>query len=129
MKSTYHLLGVFWDHRVESTMPLDAAPYDITYAPIGTPICLFDHNGERRTIDLTRLLSINDQNDADHVIAQLRGCSNIAVIVDYRPSGGGITQRDFYTHRLRQALRLLEDHIPHACIVLMNQPGKMGLAA
>lgn len=47
MKSTYDLIGTFWDGR-----PADAVAQTVPYDPLmpeaGTPYCLFDINGKRR---------------------------------------------------------------------------------
>ncbi len=55
MKSTYDLIGTFWDGRrkrqIAQTVPYDLMP------EAGTPYCLFDINGKRRGIWLSVLFS------------------------------------------------------------------------
>lgn len=57
MKSTYDLIGTFWDGR-----PADAVAQTVPYDPLmpeaGTPYCLFDINGKRRGIWLSVLFAV-----------------------------------------------------------------------
>ena len=62
MKSTYDLIGTFWDGR-----PADAVAQTVPYDPLmpeaGTPYCLFDINGKRRGIWLSVLFAVRDEAD------------------------------------------------------------------
>ncbi len=119
MKSTYDLIGTFWDGR-----PADAAtetvPYDPLIPEIGTPYCLFDAHGKQRSIRLSALFAVRDETDWEHVKAPLTGCRQIAVIDDCHPRFQGQAVQQFHQHRLRQVLCLLRCEIPGAHVLVMK---------
>lgn len=121
MKSTYDLIGTFWDGR-----PADAVAQTVPYDPLmpeaGTPYCLFDINGKRRGIWLSVLFAVRDEADWERVRASLAGCRQIAVIDDCRPRFQGQAVQQFHQHRLRQVLCLLRCEIPGAHVLVMKFP-------
>ena len=121
MKSTYDLIGTFWDGR-----PADAVAETIPYNPLmpeaGTSHCLFDVHGKQRSIRLSALFAVRDEMDWEHVKASLAGCRQIAVIDDCRPRFRGEAVQRFHQHRLRQVLRLLRCEIPEAHVLVMKFP-------
>lgn len=69
MKSSYRLIGMFWDHRPESNALLEPVAYDPFYLEAGHPDCLFDCDGKHRYVTLTGLLTVNSQQGMDaHVL-------------------------------------------------------------
>lgn len=128
MKSTYDLIGTFWDGR-----PADAVAQTVPYDPLmpeaGTPYCLFDINGKRRGIWLSVLFAVRDEADWERVRASLAGCRQIAVIDDCRPRFQGQAAQQFHQHRLRQVLCLLRCEIPGGARPCheVSQRGKGGM--
>lgn len=122
MKSSYRLIGVFWDHRPEATVSLVPAAYDPFYLEAGHPDCLFDCKGKHRYVTLTELLSLNSQEDLDRLASRLGGCVGIAVISDFAMRSRGSVVRQFLQHRLLQAICLLESAVPEASVTLMASP-------
>lgn len=122
MKTSYKLIGLFWDHRPESESPLDTVPFDPLFLESGHPYCLFDSDAKRRRIPLTRLLALKSQQEAAELTNALIDCASIAVIRDFEPMTQGMVPQSFYRHRLSQAMRLLEDALPGVSIVLMDPP-------
>lgn len=121
MKSTYDLIGTFWDGRPADTVA-QTVPYDPLMPEAGTPYCLFDVNGKRRGIRLSALFAVRDEADWEQTRASLAGCRQIAVIDDCRPRFQGEVVQRFHRHRLRQALHLLRCEIPGARIRVMRLP-------
>ncbi|PJM73708.1 hypothetical protein CS006_00480 [Bifidobacterium primatium] len=122
MKGTYTLPGVFWDHRPETGVLPEPHAYDSSIPEAGTPYCLFDADGTRRSIRLTELLDAPDRHAMENLITRLRGCDAVAVLIDYQPETDGSIQRTFYRRRVRQAIRLLEDSLPGMRVTLMAPP-------
>lgn len=120
MKNSYKPIGTLWDHLPETDIGFNLVPYDLTYSPIGQPDCLFDDNGKRRSITLTKLLAINNRNGIEVLRRHCTDCSSIAVIVDYIPTSTGRIQQDFYRHRVRQAIYTLRHIAPDAEVTLMT---------
>ena len=122
MKNSYQLIGLFWDHRPESTVSLEPVAYDPFYLEAGHPDCLFDCNGKNRYVTLTELLSLNSQEDADILVARLAGSAGIAVICNFAVQSRGSVVQAFLRHRVLQSVRLLEDMMPESSVTLMNPP-------
>ena len=121
MKSTYDLIGTFWDGRPGDIIA-ETVPYDPLMPEAGTPYCLFDIHGKRRSIRLSALFAVRDETDWEQVKASLIGCRQVAVIDDCRPRFRGEAVQRFHQHRLRQALHLLRCEIPEARIRVMQFP-------
>ncbi|NMM98698.1 hypothetical protein [Bifidobacterium olomucense] len=122
MKSTYKLIGVFWDHRPESNTSLEPIDYDPFYLEAGHPDCLFDCIGKRRYITLSKLLAADSEQTVSTLTTQLVDCTGIAVLCDYTPTSQGCVPQRFFRHRVRQILQLLESILPNASITLMRPP-------
>ncbi len=121
MKSTYNLIGTFWDGRPANTIA-ETVPYDSLMPEAGTPYCLFDIHGKRRSIRLSILFAVQDEADWERVKTSLAGCCQIAVIDDCRPRFQGAVVQRFHEHRLHQALHFLQNEVPEAQIHVMKLP-------
>ncbi|WP_140558055.1 hypothetical protein [Bifidobacterium sp. UTCIF-39] len=128
MKKSYRLPGVFWDHRPESISALESVAYNPFYLKVGHPECLFDYNGKHRCISLTELLSLSSQTAVDSLARQLLNVTAIAIICDYKPEFYGSIANKFFQHRIRQALRLLEDLVPDTAVTLMQPPNRKSVS-
>ena len=85
MKSTYKLLGVFWDREeiVETNFDVIRKCRDILdYRYVRE---LFDVNNYVRKIKVSELLKANLENDVKVIINQLRHCDKIVGVIDYFP--------------------------------------------
>ena len=122
MKRSYRLIGAFLDHRPESNTSLEPVAYDPFYLEAGHPDCLFDCEGKRRYITLTEIFAVDSQQELDAILSQLTDCSDIGVICDCEPASRGSVPRRFFQHRALQAIRLLENRLPHATVKLMQPP-------
>ena len=127
MKSTYDLIGTFWDGR-PAAVAAETVPYDPLVPEAGTPYCLFDIDGKQRSIRLSALFAVRNDADWKRIKASLTDCRWVAVIDDCRPRFQGEAVQRFHERRLLQALRLLQCEVPDAQIRVMKLP-VMGRAA
>lgn len=121
MKSTYDLIGTFWDGRPASAIA-EMVPYDSLMPEVGTPYCLFDIYGKQRSIRLSVLFAVQDETDWERVETSLTGCRRIAVIDDCRPQFQGEVVQRFHKHRLHQVLYFLQAEVPEAQIHVLKLP-------
>ncbi len=121
MKSTYDLIGTFWDGRPGGTVA-ETIPYDLLMPEAGTPYCLFDIDGEQRGVRLSALFAVRNDEDWDRIRKSVAKCRRIAVIDDCRPRFGGAAAQRFHERRLRQTVHLLQSDVPEAQVCVMKLP-------
>ncbi len=128
MKSTYKLIGLYWDGKAEAERLEDLLPFDPSYLDSSAPLCLFDFVAKKRNVYLSVLLGANNQEEFDSVAKGLEGCDYIAVVVDYCPVFASIVHRRFYEHRALQVLGQVHKAVPKANLVMMALPETAGAA-
>ncbi len=118
MKSTYKLIGAYWDH-----VPLPAKEaslsYDSTYLPADSPLCLFDLIEKKRRIGISELLAADSDTRFSAIVDDFDGCDAVAILLDYQPSCGGSILRRFYHLRALQAYGKLASALPDSDLVFM----------
>lgn len=119
MKSTYKLIGAFWDHRETLGSPLTLVEYDPTYLAAGSALCLFDFLEMKRSVMLSELMSADGVTDVEGVLEGLREADKVAVVVDIAPRSTGEVQSRFFRKRALQALRMVVDELLESEIILM----------
>ncbi|MBQ9954936.1 MAG: hypothetical protein IJO87_05845 [Eggerthellaceae bacterium] len=125
MKSTYKLIGAFWDRRETSeiaTLPI--TPYDPCYPDVSTEKCLFDLLEYKRSIKLTMLLALEREEDLAEIALRLKDCNKVAICLDYIPLSHGTVHVSFYRLRVAQAIKALMKALPaetHICIMLPEE--------
>lgn len=120
MKSTYKLIGVFWDGKPEASGRAAVVPYDPYYLPLSAQPCLLDLIERKRRVGLSQLLGIGSQEDVMSLAEKLEGCGSVAVVVDYLPKAKSSVHRRFFEHRALQALKALSEALPSTEIVFMT---------
>lgn len=113
MKSTYHLIGVTWDHCPGEGLPTHPAPLDPEVSELGSPACLFDDTRVRRYIRVSDLLACDDIAEIDDIATGARDCKEVDVLIDYEPCAGAVARR-FYELRVGQAVARLRLALPTA---------------
>lgn len=121
MKSTYDLIGTFWDGR-PSDISAETVLYDPLVPEAGTPYCLFDIDGKQRSVRLSELFAVRDDADWERIRTSLADCYRVAVIDDCRPQFQGEALQQFHELRLRQALHLLQCEIFGTQVRVMQLP-------
>ena len=121
MKSTYKLLGVFWDRKeiVETNFDVIRKCRDILdYRYVRE---LFDVNNYVRKIKVSELLKANLENDVKVIINQLRHCDKIVGVIDYFPRVKNAVLRRFVRKRILQVLNYLRKELPNAKICVSRK--------
>lgn len=126
MKSTYKLVGLFWDGKPEGKEPDTVYSYDADYLPAAGQPCLFDLIEMKRRIELSELFAANGQVGFEAIVKKLAGCSSLAVVIDCPPKTRGLTQRRFFRHRTLQVFGSLARALPGTKVAAMVPDG-MGL--
>lgn len=122
MKSTYKLIGVFWDRKPATCRFEIINSFDSSYLELGMQFCLLDIKEKKRCINLTSLLSVDKAEDFDAILKHLKECSSIAILIDYVPQTPSFTQWQFFLHRLYQIVGALNACLPEAEIFFMPPP-------
>jgi len=116
MKSTYKLLGVFWDRKeIVYTKFVVVRKYRniLDYRYVRE---LFDVGGYVRKIKISELLKANFENEVKAIINQLRHCDKIVGVIDYFPRVKNFVLRRFARKRILQVLNYLWKELPNAKI-------------
>lgn len=116
MKSTYKLLGVFWDRKeiVDTNFTVVRKCRDILdYRYIRE---LFDVDSCVRKIKISELLKANFESEAKALVKQLRHCNKIVGVIDYFPRIKNVVLRSFVRKRILQILNYLRKELPNAKI-------------
>lgn len=129
MKSTYKLIGVFWDGKPEARGCTTVLPYDPYWLPLSSQPCLLDLIECRRHIRLSQLLAIRSQQEVALLAEKLDGCTSLAIIVDYLPKAQSCVHRTFFKHRVLQVLGTLSAVLPEAKIFYMEPSPATEVAA
>ncbi len=119
MKSTYKLIGDFWDKRPESSELARYTSFDESYLPIEMPLCLFDLAGKRRRMPLSVLFTVQNDTQLQKVAANAKDCLELAIELDCLPYLNSVIHQKFFAHRLSQVVMALSSLLPFVKIVLM----------
>lgn len=121
MKSTYELIGTFWDGR-PANFTAKTVPYNPLTPELGTAYCLFDIDGKHRSIRLSTLFAVQNDADWEQIKECVVDCRQITVIDDCRPRFQGEVVQQFHERRLRQVLHLLQRSAPGALVSITDLP-------
>lgn len=121
MKSTYNLIGVYWDGQPDA-QPIAPVPFDPSFRQISEPRCLFDFIEDRRRISLSDVLSAESDEDIACIASEFASSNLVAVILDCAPQTHGLVQERFYMKRARQAIGRLQRSLPNARVLAMLPP-------
>jgi hypothetical protein len=119
MKSSYKLIGAYWDHAPLPQEKIFLIPFDPTYLPASSPLCLFDLIEKKRRIGITELLTVESDAQLAAMSDGLSDCVEVAVLLDYQPSAPGNVPRRFYRRRVLQAYARLLSTLPGSKLVFM----------
>ena len=123
MKSTYKLLGVFWDRKeIVYTKFVVVRKYRniLDYRYVRE---LFDVGGYVRKIKISELLKANFENEVKAIINQLRHCDKIVGVIDCLPRVKNSVLRRFARKRILQVLNYLWKELPNAKICVNRKVG------
>ncbi len=121
MKSTYHLIGDYWDHKPCVSSHCGILNYEPGFLGADEPPCLFDFIEKKRRVQLTVLWEITTDEELKRLATPLAECDTVAIVLDYTPVSRGSIHLDFYWHRVQQAQQALQSALPNATVFLMRK--------
>ena len=118
MKSSYKLFSIFWDRK--GTEDISKCPsIDVTYSfDYKERFCLLDELGCYRTIKISELLAIDNEDEWVSIRNQLRLFRRIAIEIDYLTDSSSLVSSVFYKKRLCQIYHALLQELPNATVVV-----------
>ena len=116
MKSTYKLLGVFWDGKKIVGTKFTIVRNCQNILDYRYMRDLFDVDGCVRKIKISELLKANFEGEAKALVEQLRHCDKIVGVIDYFPRIKNVVSRRFVRKRILQVLGYLRQELPNAKI-------------
>lgn len=122
MKSSYKLFGIYWDHKPNTDFnkcKIVSFKQGIDYKH---PYCLFDLVGEYRTINISEILSIENDEAWRLLSDQLKRYKNIAIKIDFITKSSSQVASVFYKKKLCQIYYALQQELPNASIVIQVPP-------
>jgi len=112
MKSTYKLIGLFWDNR---PVP-DEFPSIVDFVEVQDyreEYNLFDLTCYKRKIKLSEILSIEDKQNLNNIILSLKGCDEVYLHIDYIPNCESSVVCAFFIRRTMQIYRYIRDSVQY----------------
>ena len=118
MKSTYKLIGDFWDWKdvpdeVPEIIDLDEGLPSIDAVPN-----LFDNGYPRRMLPASMLLSAPNESALSELVASIRWVSSLVIVPDRLPLASGTVPRRFYLTKLLQASAAIKKAHPSMKVAL-----------
>ena len=106
--TTYKLLGVFWDGKLEYQGEIEYCPRDdiLDYRYKRE---LFDNNDFFRKVDLSELLNVENGEILAKIKAEMQNCDKVFVKKDVVLRSGNPVLERFLEKRSRQAVQGLMD--------------------
>lgn len=126
MKSTYFLPGRYWDNKPLYKGKIDVGCAACYYGDPNSPDSLFDIDGKKRQVSLSRLFAIDTYQQFAESVTDLVDCADIGVNVDYLPRVSIPVHWVFFVTRLLQMLEQLHEVAPKARLhVLVSDSSHM----
>ena len=130
MKSSYKLLGLFWDRR---PMPKDCPDFRphrklLNYS---YPYEFFDRKRYERKINFSELLDVSSEEAIRKIIDEVKSCDMVAVRIDVEYHFFCSVFVKFIAKRALQIYKFLVDNLKetHVCIMAGTRFGKVVIEA
>lgn len=111
MKSTYQLLGSFWDGRKDLETPLTEYSRERQIRDYKEEYDLFDSQEYIRSVKISELLRQNVGEKILPILERLRLCSKVVFVLDCSIQSENPVIRKFLSKRISQCLRYMQDHL------------------
>lgn len=111
MKSTYKLLGSFWDGRKDLDEPLAEYSREKQIRDYKEEFDLFDSQEYTRSVKVSELLRQNIGEKILPILERLRLCSKVVFVLDCSIQSENPVIRKFLSKRISQCLRYMQDHL------------------
>lgn len=111
MKSTYQLLGSFWDGRKDLETPLAEYSRERQIRDYKEEHDLFDSQEYIRSVKISELLRQNVGEKILPILERLRLCSKVVFVLDCSIQSENPVIRNFLSKQISQCLRYMQDHL------------------
>ena len=120
MKSTYKLIGAFWDGLPTSGDTETAEIYDSDILVDTEPENLFDQECFRRSVPLSELFGASQEAEIGAIVARISRCDEVFLVIDCQPRTSGLVPNQLHRKRTLQMLGYLRACLPRARVQLMQ---------
>lgn len=124
MKTTYKLLGSFWDGRKDLETPLAEYSEERQIRDYKEEYDLFDTLEYIRSVRISELFRLEYGNRFFSVLDKLRLCSKVIIILDCYIKSENPVIRNFLSKRISQCLRLVQDYLAKKPVEIYIQSEK-----
>ncbi len=124
MKTTYKLLGSFWDGRKDLETPLAEYSEERQIRDYKEEYDLFDTLEYIRSVRISELFRLEYGNRIFSVLDKLRLCSKVIIILDCYIKSENPVIRNFLSKRISQCLRLVQDYLAKKPVEIYIQSEK-----
>lgn len=124
MKTTYKLLGSFWDGRKDLETPLAEYSEERQIRDYKEESDLFDTLEYIRSVRISELFRLEYGNRIFSVLDKLRLCSKVIIILDCYIKSENPVIRNFLSKRISQCLRLVQDYLAKKPVEIYIQSEK-----
>ena len=118
MKTSYKLLGEFWDNLKTSTT-VSYLDSDDFISDIDEDYNLFDFNNIRK-VDITDILEINNDAELKILLDKTKKYSSILININYIPINRNRSLDNFYLKRINQVYSYFEEKLDNTEVYLSS---------
>ncbi|MCF0217169.1 MAG: hypothetical protein HUK21_11965 [Fibrobacteraceae bacterium] len=121
MKSTYKLLGLFWDGRKDLEIPILEYTGETQIRDYKEEYDLFDSRDYIRSVKVSELFRLDDGDKISSILDRLRFCSKVVIVLDCDIKNKNPVIRLFLSKRVSQCLKYVRDYFTQNEIELFVQ--------
>lgn len=118
MKTSYKLLGKFWDNLKTSTT-VSYLDSDDFISNIDEDYNLFDFNNIRK-VDITDILEINNDAELKILLDKMKKYSSILININYIPINRNRSLDNFYLKRINQIYSYFKEKLDNTEVYLSS---------
>jgi len=118
LKSSYKLLGVFWDN-LQTTNTVSYLDSNNFINELDDDYNIFDMNKIRK-INISNILRIENTVDLESLIIKMKEHESILINIDYIPSNNNKILNKLYSKRINQIYNYFSNHLKNTKVYLSS---------
>ena len=118
MKTSYKLLGEFWDN-LKTSATVSYLDSDDFISDIDEDYNLFDFNNIRK-VDITDILEINHDAELKILLDKMKKYSSILININYIPINRNRSLDNFYLKRINQVYSYFKERLDNTEVYLSS---------
>jgi len=118
LKTSYKLLGKFWD-KLKTSTPVSYLDSDDFISDIDEDYNLFDFNNIRK-VDITDILEINNDAELKILLDKMKKYSSILININYIPISRNRSLDNFYLKRINQIYSYFKEKLDNTDVYLSS---------